>query len=109
MDPLTARRGALKRLSPLLGGLLLLVALLVLHRELGELHYAELRAARAALPFASLLAALALTALNYAVLTGYDLLAVALRTLTLPGGHHFGGRYEQVAELLLAAADPPVP
>jgi len=84
VDPFAAGPSALKRLSPLLGGLLLLAALLVLHRELGALHYADLRAARAALPVASVLAALALAALNYAVLTGYDLLAVAYAGPRIP-------------------------
>jgi type IV secretory pathway VirJ component len=26
----------------------------------------------------------------------------AVRTVTLPGGHHFGGGYERIAEALLA-------
>jgi len=30
-----------------------------------------------------------------------------VRTVTLPGGHHFGGRYERIAESLLTALAPP--
>jgi type IV secretory pathway VirJ component len=30
----------------------------------------------------------------------------AVRTLTLPGGHHFGGHYERIADALLAALGP---
>jgi type IV secretory pathway VirJ component len=30
----------------------------------------------------------------------------AVRTVTLPGGHHFGGEYERIAEALLAALAP---
>jgi phosphatidylglycerol lysyltransferase len=58
----------------------------VLHRELHEVHYAELSAAVTALPPGQVLLALLLTALNYLVLTGYDSLAVAYAGLRLRRG-----------------------
>ena len=58
----------------------------MLHRELRDVHYAELSAAVARLPSGRVLLALLLTALNYLVLTGYDQLAVAYAGLRLHRG-----------------------
>jgi type IV secretory pathway VirJ component len=33
----------------------------------------------------------------------------AVRTVTLPGGHHFGGDYEKIADEILAGLTPPPP
>jgi phosphatidylglycerol lysyltransferase len=77
VDPGREEHGALKRLAPLVGAVLFLAALAVLHRELRDVRYHELTAALMGLPQGAVLLALALTALNYLVLTGYDLMAVA--------------------------------
>ena len=86
MDRVPEEPGALRRLAPLLGAALFFAALAVLHRELRDVHYAELSAAVARLPSGRVLLALLLTALNYLVLTGYDQLAVAYAGLRLHRG-----------------------
>ena len=86
MDRVPEERGALRRLAPLAGAALFFAALAVLHRELRDVHYAELSAAVARLPSGRVLLALLLTALNYLVLTGYDQLAVAYAGLRLHRG-----------------------
>lgn len=86
MDPVREEHGALKRLAPLVGAALFFAALAVLHRELRDVHYRELTAAAVGLPPGRVLLALALTALNYLVLTGYDLLAVDYAGLHLHRG-----------------------
>jgi phosphatidylglycerol lysyltransferase len=63
------------RLAPVLGAILFLAALFVLHRELQDLTFADLTSSFGRLPHAALALALLLTAVNYAVLTGYDQLA----------------------------------
>jgi len=83
VDPGREEHGALKRLAPLVGAALFLAALAVLHRELRDVRYHELTAAVMGLPQGAVLLALALTALNYLVLTGYDLMAVAYAGLRL--------------------------
>ncbi len=77
MDLGGARRISLRPLAPALGAGLFLAALAVLHRELRAVRYHQLTAAVFALPRSRVLLALLLTALNYAVLTGYDQLACA--------------------------------
>lgn len=72
------------RLLPLVSVALLAGALWVLHRELAAHHPREIAHAVAALPHATLLAALAVTALSYLVLPAYD--ALALRYLGRPLG-----------------------
>lgn len=62
-------------MSPVLGIVLFGAAAWVLHRELREVRYREVADAVRALPSARILAAFAFTFLNYAVLTGFDLLA----------------------------------
>jgi phosphatidylglycerol lysyltransferase len=68
---------ALSRLLPALGGALFVAALALLHAQLRDVRYAEVASASAALPRLRVLAAVALTAANYAVLAGYDQLAFA--------------------------------
>jgi phosphatidylglycerol lysyltransferase len=76
----------MRRFAPLAGAALFLAALVVLHRELREVHYAELCAAVARLPRGRVLFAFLLVALNYLVLTGYDQLAVAYAGVRLHRG-----------------------
>lgn len=66
-----------RALPATLGLILFTAALLVLSRELHAVTWHELTADVLAIPTTRILAALLLTALNYAVLTGYDLLAFA--------------------------------
>jgi phosphatidylglycerol lysyltransferase len=75
VDRASESRLSLKRLAPLLGAALFLAALAVLHRELADVRYHQLTTAVLRLPRSRLLLGLLLTALNYAVLTGYDQLA----------------------------------
>jgi uncharacterized membrane protein YbhN (UPF0104 family) len=62
-------------MAPAGGIFLFAAALFVLRRELHAVSYHEITADLLAMPTSRLLAALALTVLNYAVLTGYDQLA----------------------------------
>jgi phosphatidylglycerol lysyltransferase len=64
-----------QRLSPVIGLLLFAAALWVLSREVRHLSLHGLSAALRALPGSTLLMAVGLTVLNYAILTGYDQLA----------------------------------
>jgi len=69
-------REGLRRFAGPVGGIVLFaVALAVLRRELHAVSYQEVTADALAVPVSGLLLALALTALNYAVVTGYDQLA----------------------------------
>jgi phosphatidylglycerol lysyltransferase len=71
-------QGRLRHALPALISLLVFViALAVLRVELRTMRWHDLQAAAFATPRPRLLLALGLTALNYAVLTGYDLLAFA--------------------------------
>src|SRR5262245_55126316 len=63
-----------------------LAALLVLRRELEGENWSAISADVVATPWPRLAAALLLTALNYAVLTGYDLLAFEYLGRPLPRG-----------------------
>lgn len=63
--------------SPAVSVLLFVAAVWVLHRELREVRYADISAALRALPPSRALLALLFTAANYALLTGFDLLAFA--------------------------------
>lgn len=78
----TLRRWA----APGAGALLLGLAAWILHRELRAYQYADLVREMRALPAARVFAALALTALSYALLTGYD--ALALRYVRHPLAWH---------------------
>ncbi len=64
-------------LPVLLGFIILSAAVWVLHRELQAIHYQQLRAAVASLSGLQILAALALTSVNFLVLSGCDQLAFA--------------------------------
>jgi phosphatidylglycerol lysyltransferase len=68
-------RLALRRLAPVLGATLFAAALAVLHRQLHDVRYHDLRGALAELPHGRILFALVLTAANYVVLSSYDQLA----------------------------------
>ncbi|HWK89531.1 MAG TPA: bifunctional lysylphosphatidylglycerol flippase/synthetase MprF [Longimicrobium sp.] len=72
-----ARSGsrAWRWVTPAVGLVLFVAAALVLNAELRRVSYAEVRATLAGLPRSALLWAVLLTAANYAVLTGFDLLA----------------------------------
>jgi phosphatidylglycerol lysyltransferase len=63
------------RLAPIVGVVLLFASLLVLRYELRDLTFAELAGAIHRLPNTAVALAVLLTAVNYAVLTGYDQLA----------------------------------
>ena len=65
-----------RRLVPLTGVILLSIALLVLHHQLKQYHYADIIDRLKQLPSGQLLLAMFLTALNYLVLPGYDALAL---------------------------------
>lgn len=69
---LTLRRIA----APVFGLALLCGALWLLHRELSGYTIHEVRAAMHAVPTWRIALALALTAINYVVRTGYDVLAL---------------------------------
>jgi len=65
----------MRALPALIGLLLFVTALEVLRRELHEVSWRGLSAAIGSMPPAMLVAAIALTSLNYAVLTAYDFIA----------------------------------
>jgi phosphatidylglycerol lysyltransferase len=71
-------------LGPLVGVALFALAAWLLERELREFHYGDVMAHLAAIPRASLLLALALTAASYLCLTGYDTLALREAGVRLP-------------------------
>jgi phosphatidylglycerol lysyltransferase len=72
----THRMGALRlRLAPIVGVVLLIVALGVLWHEVRTLSVADLAAALRSIPHPAIALAILLTAVNYAVMTGYDQLA----------------------------------
>ncbi|GLI34680.1 bifunctional lysylphosphatidylglycerol flippase/synthetase MprF [Desulforhabdus amnigena] len=80
------RKKPLSYLGPLIGVVLFGTALWVLHRELYQYHYHEIIASLSRIPGIRLFAAIAVTFLNYLVLTGYDLLSFRYigRTLAYP-------------------------
>jgi phosphatidylglycerol lysyltransferase len=73
-----------KNFVPLLSASFLLAALLVLRQELQEYHYHDIVRHIRSLPARSLFLSLALTFLNYFVLTGYDTLALRYIRSPLP-------------------------
>jgi phosphatidylglycerol lysyltransferase len=73
-----------------IGLLVFLAALAVLHAELHAIRWHDLEAAVLATPQPRLWLAVGLTALNYGVLTGYDLLAFATIGRALPRRHIAG-------------------
>jgi phosphatidylglycerol lysyltransferase len=72
--------------SPALGAVLFAAAVWVLHRELRQVRYREVAEAVRALPPARLLLAFLLTFANYAILTGFDLLAFEYVGKRIAGG-----------------------
>ncbi len=74
----------LKVLAPVLPVLLLALAAWVLHRELAAFHYRDLAAEVRSVHLSHVLAALVLTAVNYLVLTLYDVLALRSMGRPLP-------------------------
>jgi uncharacterized membrane protein YbhN (UPF0104 family) len=72
----SARERALRALPALIGLALFFVALEVLRRELHAVSWRTLTAAIAGTPVHLLLAASGVTAINYAVLTAYDFIAL---------------------------------
>jgi phosphatidylglycerol lysyltransferase len=81
---------AMKRLLHLLGPLIVLLvfagAIWLLHHELRHYHYRDIRQSLSQVPAAGVWLAVALTALNYVILVGYDLLAVRSVGHPLPLG-----------------------
>jgi phosphatidylglycerol lysyltransferase len=77
--------GRLRRaLPPLIGLVLFVIALEVLHTELRATRWRELKADVLGIPSSWLALAFLLTAVNYAVLTGYDFLAFAYIRRKMP-------------------------
>jgi phosphatidylglycerol lysyltransferase len=76
----------LHRFGPAIAAALLAAAFWILHRELRAYRYADLAREIREMPPARVLLALALTALDYFVLTGYD--ALGLRYARHPLAHH---------------------
>lgn len=74
----------LNRLSPLIVLAVFTLAAWLLFRELNQFHLSDIRKSVAQVPSSRILLALLLTAGNYAVLIGYDLLAVRSIGSTLP-------------------------
>lgn len=82
---MSAREGSWRRwVAPALGVAVFTLALWALHRALAGYHLRELAAAVASVPPARRWAAVALTAANYLVLTGYDALALRYARAPLP-------------------------
>ena len=80
---MSALRQDIRRwVTPVAGALLLALAAWILHRELRAYQYADLAREVRALPSARLLLAVLLTAVSYALLVGYD--ALALRYVQHP-------------------------
>ncbi|HKG95807.1 MAG TPA: bifunctional lysylphosphatidylglycerol flippase/synthetase MprF [Gemmatimonadaceae bacterium] len=80
----TPRRAAARALPVLLAVCLPLLALAVLHHELSAYRYRDIAHRVMALPRWSLALALALTAVDYALLVGYDALALRYVRCRLP-------------------------
>ena len=77
-------RGTWRRLGPLVGLVLFLLALAYLWRELRSLTIADIWSTIHGLPLTNLGLAIALTLVNYAVLTGYDQLAFVYLNRAFP-------------------------
>jgi phosphatidylglycerol lysyltransferase len=73
--------------APAISLLLFVVALTVLHRIVGDVTLADVYDEFASLSGGSILGAIGATALSYAVLTGYDLIAVRYLGRNLPYRH----------------------
>jgi len=67
---------AIRRFAPFVSLAVFVLALWALHREFAHLHLRDVMAKIAALPTASIVAAIGLTMASYLVLTGYDALSL---------------------------------
>lgn len=74
----------ISRLTPIIGIVLFSVAVAIVHHQLEIYHWHEISAAITALPWPTLLGAVALTLLGYAALTYYDWLALEYADAKLP-------------------------
>jgi phosphatidylglycerol lysyltransferase len=83
-ESLTARVGSLDRLTPLFAAVLFVGAVGLLHHELAAYSYREVTAAVAAVRPSQLVWGVALTVLAYAVLPGYDAMALSYIGHPLP-------------------------
>jgi len=70
------KKKLLHSLGPVIVLLLLASAFWILHHELRQYQYSDIKQALAEIPRNRLLLSFALTILNYVVLTGYDVLAL---------------------------------
>ena len=70
------KAGFFRILGPILGGILFVLAFWVLHRELNDYHLQDIINSMHALPVQSLLRAVVLTFISYAIMTVYDVLAL---------------------------------
>ena len=70
------KKRVIHAVGPILGLLLFIIALFVLHRELKDYSYHDVIRSLGELPTVRIYLALALTILNYLVMTGYDSLAL---------------------------------
>lgn len=77
-------RHGLHRASSILFVALLGAAIWLIHRELADYHYADIRRSLALIPSRQVAWALALTAVSYWALTGYDVLALSYLGYRLP-------------------------
>ena len=73
-----------KRILPVLGLALFIAALWVLHHELKQYHFRDMRAFLRQLPALRVFAAIGCAALGYLALTGYDALALRYAGRSLP-------------------------
>ena len=80
---MTVSRLVKKTLGPAVGLLLFSAALWVLSRELHAYQFSKIMHAWEGLPYGKFFAAMALTVVNYAILTGYDFLALRFIKNTL--------------------------
>ena len=76
IDFLMIKKKVFHAVGPILGLLLFIIALFVLHRELKDYSYHDVIRSLGELPTVLIYLALALTILNYLVMTGYDSLAL---------------------------------
>jgi uncharacterized membrane protein YbhN (UPF0104 family) len=70
------KKRVIHAVGPILGLLLFIIVLFVLHRELKDYSYHDVIRSLGLLPKVLIYLALALTILNYLVMTGYDSLAL---------------------------------
>jgi len=69
-------RKILHRITPWISVILFVIAAVIIHHKLRQYHYRDISAELTRIPVAYVLAAIALTFLDYFILTGYDTLAL---------------------------------